>query len=103
MGAGNKLNPMAFQVADIYATSVCPLARVMRSKLRKLGVDKLKVVYSTEEPVQPKLTDAQANVKLPPGSVAFVPSAAGLLLAAEVVKDIIQQAVATEVKTDSEY
>ena len=103
MGAGNKLNPMAFQVADIYATSVCPLARVMRSKLRKLGVDKLKVVYSTEEPVQPKLTDAQANVKLPPGSVAFVPSAAGLLLAAEVVKDIIRQAVATEVKTDSEY
>lgn len=103
MGAGNKLNPMAFQVADIYATSVCPLARVMRSKLRKLGVDKLKVVYSTEEPVQPKLTDAQANVKLPPGSVAFVPSAAGLLLASEVVKDIIQQAVATEVKTDSEY
>ena len=101
MGAGNKLNPMAFQVADIYATSVCPLARVMRSKL--LGVDKLKVVYSTEEPVQPKLTDAQANVKLPPGSVAFVPSAAGLLLAAEVVKDIIRQAVATEVKTDSEY
>lgn len=90
MGAGNKLNPMAFQVADIYATSVCPLARVMRQRLRKLGVDRLKVVYSTEEPVQPRQPAGQnSDSKMPPGSVAFVPSAAGLLLAAEVIRDII--------------
>lgn len=101
MGAGNKLNPMAFRVADIYATSVCPLARVMRQKLRRLGVAELKVVYSTEEPVRcqllNELSESSAAGNLPPSSVAFVPSAAGLLLAAEVIKDII-----AGVKNDSE-
>ena len=86
MGAGNKLNPMGFQVADIYATSVCPLARVMRQKLRQAGVKSLKVVYSTEDPVL-----ARPEPGVPVGSVAFVPSAAGLLLAAEVVGDLIRQ------------
>lgn len=87
MGAGNKLDPMAFEVADIYSTSVCPLARVMRRELKKLGVGKLKVVYSREEPV--KLSDnADRTIK---GSVAFVPSAAGLLIASETVKDLIKE------------
>jgi len=84
MGAGNKLDPMGFQVADIYATSVCPLARVMRQKLRKAGVDSLKVVFSTEPPV---IAQAEGAARVP-GSVAFVPPAAGLLLAAEVVRDL---------------
>lgn len=83
MGAGNKLNPMGFKVADIYKTSVCPLARVMRHKLRQAGVSALKVVFSTEELVKPR-----PEPGLPVGSVAFVPSAAGLLLAAEVVGDL---------------
>ncbi|MCM1045724.1 MAG: tRNA threonylcarbamoyladenosine dehydratase [Candidatus Gastranaerophilales bacterium] len=81
MGAGNKLDPTQFQVADIYQTSVCPLARVMRRELKKRGVKKLKVVYSTEKALKPQ-TDA------PVGSVAFVPSVAGLILAGEVVKDL---------------
>lgn len=81
MGAGNKLDPTKFQVADIYQTSVCPLARVMRRELKKRGVKKLKVVYSTEKALKP-----QTNT--PVGSVAFVPSVAGLILAGEVVKDI---------------
>ncbi len=80
MGAGNKLNPAAFEVADIYQTSVCPLARVMRRELKKREILRLKVVYSKEEPIK---TGAEV-----PGSTAFVPSAAGLLIAAEVVKDI---------------
>ncbi len=80
MGAGNKLNPAEFEVADIYKTSVCPLAKVMRRELKKRGVKKLKVVYSKEEPTQ-KCT--------PPGSTAFVPSVVGLIIASEVVKDIV--------------
>lgn len=87
MGAGNKLNPMGFQVADIYATSVCPLARVMRQKLRRAGVAALKVVYSQEEPVM-----ARPEPGAPVGSVAFVPPAAGLLLAAEVIADLTKEA-----------
>lgn len=79
MGAGNKLNPADFEVADIYKTSVCPLAKVMRRELKKRGVKKLKVVYSKEEPIK-KCT--------PPGSTAFVPSVVGLIIASEVVKDI---------------
>lgn len=81
MGAGNKLDPTRFRVADIYETSVCPLAKVMRRELRKQGVESLKVVYSTEEAV-----GTPAGV---PGSIAFVPSVAGLVLAGEVVRDII--------------
>ncbi len=82
MGAGNKLDPTAFRVADIYETSVCPLARVMRRECRKRGIDSLKVVYSTEEPVRPA---GDASV---PGSTAFVPSVAGLIIAGEIVKDL---------------
>ena len=84
MGTGNKLNPMAFEVADIYKTSVCPLARVMRRELKSLGVKSLKVVFSREEP-----TRIKTEGKYVTGSVSFVPPAAGLLLASEVVKDII--------------
>ncbi len=90
MGAGNKLDPAAFRVADIYETSVCPLARIMRRELRKRGVDRLKVVYSQEPPLTPRAeVPAQPEQrKLTPGSVAFVPSAAGLILAGEVVRDL---------------
>lgn len=79
MGAGNKLEASAFEVADIYQTSVCPLAKVMRKELKKRGVKSLKVVYSREQPV---------SSNRPPGSIAFVPAAAGLILAGEVVKDL---------------
>lgn len=89
MGAGNKLDPTTFEVADIYQTSVCPLARVMRRELRKLGVPSLKVVYSREEPLQTDGDDEQDGVRRSvPGSVAFVPSVAGLILAGEVIKDL---------------
>ena len=89
MGAGNKLDPTAFEVADIYETSVCPLARVMRRELKKRGIDKLKVVYSKEEPIHPEASEEQYNRRETPGSVAFVPAVAGLILAGEVVKDLI--------------
>lgn len=91
MGAGNKLDPTAFRVADIYKTSGCPLARVMRSECRKRGIKRLKVVYSPEPPRRPAMEgeavhdDARRSV---PGSVAFVPPVMGLILAGEVVKDI---------------
>ena len=92
MGAGNKLDPSAFEVADIYKTSVDPLARVMRRELKKRGVRKLKVVYSKETPIKPLgqiEADPEAGRKDVPGSSAFTPSAAGLLIASEVVKDLI--------------
>lgn len=82
MGAGNKLQPGMLRVADIYQTSVCPLARVMRRELRKRGLPGLRVVYSTEEPVN------AAEGGRTPGSIAFVPSVAGLILAGEVIRDI---------------
>lgn len=82
MGAGNKLDPCKFEVADIYKTSVCPLAKVIRKEMRTRGIKKLKVVYSKEEP--------QIRSKLP-GSISFVPSVAGLILAGEVIKDIINK------------
>ncbi len=106
MGAGNKLDPTAFEVADIYSTSVCPLARVMRSELKKRGVKSLKVVYSKEKPLTP-IEDDETSCKYhcicPPGtkrkctvrrqipaSNAFVPSVAGLIIAGEVIKDLIK-------------
>ena len=90
MGAGNKLDPTAFEVADIYMTSVCPLARVMRREMKKRGVKSLKVVYSREETVSPKLNGiTQSSGKPVAGSCAFVPSVAGLIIAGEVVKEII--------------
>jgi tRNA A37 threonylcarbamoyladenosine dehydratase len=89
MGAGNKLNPTAFEVADIYKTSVCPLARVMRREMKKRGVDSLKVVYSREEAITPKISGiTQESGKPVAGSCAFVPSVAGLIIAGEVIKDI---------------
>ena len=87
MGAGNKLDPTAFLVSDIYKTSVCPLARVMRRELKKRGVDKLKVVYSKEEPIKPQFEEGEEVV---PGSVSFVPPALGLIIAGEIVKDLIR-------------
>ena len=91
MGTGNKMNPAMLQVADIYKTSVDPLARVMRRELKKRGVKKLKVVYSTEEPLKPLPDPEQAESarRSIPASVAFVPSVAGLLIASEVIKDLI--------------
>ena len=94
MGAGNKLDPTAFEVADIYKTSVCPLAKVMRRELKKRGVKKLKVVYSKEEAITPVgeiEEDAQGRRSIP-GSIAFVPSVAGLIIGGEVVKDIVSKA-----------
>ncbi|MBQ8148353.1 MAG: tRNA threonylcarbamoyladenosine dehydratase [Lachnospiraceae bacterium] len=90
MGAGNKLNPADFEVADIYQTSVCPLAKVMRRELKKRGVEQLKVVYSKEEPITHDNGRTFENGKAIPGSVAFVPSVVGLIIASEVVKDIIK-------------
>ena len=88
MGAGNKLDPTAFKVSDIYKTSVCPLARVMRRELKKRNIKSLKVVYSDEEPIIP-LTKEQGR-KVPPASISFVPSVAGLIIAGEVIKDLIK-------------
>lgn len=90
MGAGNKLEPWRFEVADIYETSVCPLARVMRRELKKRGVRKLKTVYSREEPRKLLIQVSDRSGKIIPGNTAFVPSAAGLILAGEVVKDLIR-------------
>lgn len=94
MGAGNKMDPGKFQVADIFKTSVDPLARVMRQEMKKRGVKKLKVVYSTELPLTPVDAEGACQAEAPqrralPGSTAFTPSSAGLLLASEVVKDLI--------------
>jgi len=101
MGAGNKLDPTKFQVADIYKTSVCPLAKVMRRELKKRGVKKLKVVYSTEESLTPMEEEPSGNAengenqkgksrRSTPGSMAFVPSVAGLIIAGEVIKDLMK-------------
>ena len=104
MGAGNKLDPTKFEVADIYKTSVCPLAKVMRKELRVRGVKKLKVVYSKEiarKPIEDMSISCRSNCICPPGaerkctekrqipgSIAFVPSVVGLIIAGEVIKDI---------------
>ena len=88
MGAGNKLDPTRFEVADIFATSVCPLAKVMRRELKARGIPALKVVYSRELPIQ----HASEPGHRVPGSVSFVPSVAGLILAGEVIKDIVNRA-----------
>lgn len=95
MGAGNKLDPTAFEVTDIYKTSVCPLAKVMRKELKARGIKHLKVVYSKELPLEPIeddtfVSDEKRSRRATPGSIAFVPSVAGLILAGEVVKDLSQ-------------
>ena len=95
MGTGNKLDPTAFKIGDLFETSVCPLARIMRKECRKRGIDKLKVLYSLEEPIAPELApDDSMWQELPegrnalPGSVSFVPAAAGLMIAGAVIRDI---------------
>ena len=92
MGTGNKLDPTMFEVADIYETSVCPLARIMKKDLRKRNIEKLKVVYSKEHPINTNdcaiNQDRKFKVK---GSVSFVPSVAGLIIAGEVIKDIVNE------------
>ena len=90
MGAGNKTDPTMFEVSDINKTSVCPLARVMRRELKSRGIKKLKVVYSKEEPVKRDNAETE-NGKTVPGSLAFVPSVMGLIIAGEVIKDILHQ------------
>ena len=95
MGTGNKLDPTRFQIADISKTSVCPLARIMRKECAKRGIKHLKVLFSTEDPI-PSDPSTLTDEELPegrralPGSVAFVPSAAGLIIAGEVIKDLIK-------------
>jgi tRNA A37 threonylcarbamoyladenosine dehydratase len=103
MGAGNKLDPTAFRVTDITKTAVCPLARVMRKELKKRGIYHLKVVYSEEEPLTPlgatesepaapsNTRPEQKRAKPTPGSNAFVPSVVGLILAGEVIKDLVNK------------
>lgn len=111
MGAGNKVDPTTFEVADIYKTSVCPLARVMRYELKRRGIKKLKVVYSKEKPIPPianedpngengclSKADKVPGKRQVPGSTAFVPSVAGLIIAGEVIKDIIGYKAADEIR-----
>ena len=88
MGTGNKLDPTRFEIADIYKTSVCPLAKVMRYELKKRGIKKLKVLYSKEEPIK------NENSSRTPASISFVPAVAGLIIAGEVIKDIIKKSEA---------
>lgn len=88
MGAGNKLDPTQMEVADIYETSVCPLAKVMRYELRKRGIDSLKVVYSKEKPIV--IENLIENGKRIPGSVAYVPSTMGFVIASEVIQDLLK-------------
>lgn len=104
MGAGNKLDPTKFEVVDIFKTSICPLAKVMRKELRKRGIDRLKVVYSQETPIKPIQPESSLKTdcictnkektytvrRQTPGSISFVPSVAGLIIASEVVKDLIK-------------
>ena len=86
MGTGNKLDPTKFEITDIYKTTVCPLAKVMRKELKKRNIKNLKVVYSKEEPI----TQIENQEKRTPASISFVPSVAGLIIASEVVKDILK-------------
>lgn len=89
MGTGNKLDPSRFEITDIYKTSVCPLAKVMRKELKSRHIDKLKVLYSKEEPIKTNIIGE--NGKPTPGSISFVPSVAGLMIAGEVICDLIQK------------
>lgn len=92
MGAGNKVNASMFEVSDLYNTSICPLAKVMRRECRKRGIDSLKVVYSREEPITPKGRVEEVSMKRSiPGSTAFAPSVVGLIIAGEVINDLTQK------------
>ena len=88
MGTGNKLDPTRFEIADIYSTSICPLAKVMRKELKARGIENLKVVYSKEEPIKTNYFDEKTKKQVP-ASISFVPSVAGLIIAGEVIKDIL--------------
>lgn len=90
MGTGNKLDPTRFEIEDIYKTTVCPLAKVMRKELRKREIKKLKVLYSKEEPIKLNNSMDGNSKRQTPGSISFVPSVAGLIIAGEVIKDIIK-------------
>ena len=90
MGAGNKLNPLSFEINDIYKTSICPLARVMRTELKKRNIKSLKVVYSKETPIKPSETPEKTQKRQTPGSIATLPSVMGLIMANEVIKDLIK-------------
>ena len=90
MGTGNKLDPTQFEVTDISKTSVCPLAKVIRKELRARGINKLKVVYSKEEPIKTNIFSEETKKQIP-GSISFVPSVAGLIIAGEVIKDLIKE------------
>ena len=90
MGTGNKLDPTRFEIADIYSTSICPLAKVMRKELKQRGIESLKVVYSKEEPIKTNCLDEEYKKQIP-ASISFVPSVAGLIIAGEVIKDIIKK------------
>ena len=89
MGAGNKMDPTKFEVTDISKTTVCPLARVIRNELKKRHIKKVKVVFSTEPPIKPQNTEEESYKKTIPGSNAFVPPVVGLIIAGEVIKDLI--------------
>lgn len=91
MGAGNKMDPTKFEVEDIYKTSVCPLCRVMRKELKNRNIKNLKVVYSKEEPIKQKLDENNLKVRPTIGSISFVPSVSGLIIAGEVIKDILKK------------
>lgn len=88
MGAGNKLDPTKLEVSDIYKTSMCPLAKVMRKELRARDIKSLKVVYSKEVPIKPKIKNNKEESRPAPGSVSFLPSVAGLIIAGELIKDL---------------
>lgn len=92
MGTGNKLHGELFQIGDLSETSVCPLCRVMRRELKKRGIEHLKVLYSTEKPIPPQAPEERGDEgkRLPPGSISFVPPVAGLLIAGEVVRDLLE-------------
>ena len=90
MGTGNKLDPTRFEITDIYKTSVCPLARVMRTEMKKRGIKKLKVLYSKEEPLKPIICETTEKGKVVPGSISFVPPVAGMIIGGEVIKDLIK-------------
>ena len=90
MGTGNKLDPSKLEITDIYKTKMCPLAKVVRQELRKRKIDSLKVLYSNEEPIKVKNKEVEGN-RIIPGSISFVPSVAGLMIAGEVIRDIISK------------
>ncbi len=95
MGTGNKLDPSQFRIADIYDTKICPLAKAIRKECRKRGIESLKVLYSEEEAIKPEMTEWEElppGKRSTPGSISFVPSVAGLMIAGEVIRDLIKKA-----------